>query len=98
MKKLSTILIASIFAYLPLVASISSPIQKNVYSILRPYNDSSYSKTNDTVSIQTESGHKKGVYAVYLHQGKKYIKFNNTWICIHGKSRFAYNGNWYVIK
>lgn len=61
-------------------------------------NDGSYMKTNKSVTVYTESGHCKGAYAVYLHKGKKYIDFNNTWICIQGKSRFGYNGNWYVIK
>ena len=51
-----------------------------------------------SVTIYTESGHCKGSYSIYLHKGKKYIKFNNMWICIQGKNRFAYNGNWYVIK
>ena len=60
--------------------------------------DGSYTKTGQTVSVYTETGHSKGSYAVYLHDGKRYIKFYNTWICIQGKSRFAYNGNWYVIK
>lgn len=61
-------------------------------------NDGTYTKTSYSVSIYTESGHPKGVYAVYLHHGKRYINFNNTWICIQGESRFGYCGNWYVIK
>lgn len=61
-------------------------------------NDGTYSKTSSSVSIYTESGHPKGSYSVYLHHGKRYIDFNNTWICIQGKNRFAYCGNWYVIK
>lgn len=61
-------------------------------------NDGTYTRTQYSVTIYTESGHCKGSFAIYLHYGKKYISFNNTWICIHGKSRFAYNGNWYVIK
>ncbi|WP_418551679.1 hypothetical protein [Prevotella sp.] len=60
--------------------------------------DGNYTKTNYSVTIYTESGHCKGSYSIYLHKGKKYIKFNNVWICIQGKNRFAYNGNWYVIK
>jgi len=61
-------------------------------------NDGTYTRTNSSVSVYTESGHSKGSFAVYLHGGKRYINFNRTWICIQGKSRFAYNGNWYVIK
>lgn len=61
-------------------------------------NDGTYTKTNYSVSVYTESGHFKGTYPIYLHQGKRYISFNNTWICIQGKSRFGYRGNWYVIK
>ncbi len=61
-------------------------------------NDGTYTKTSYSVSIYTESGHPVGVYAVYLHHGKHYINFRSTWICIQGKSRFGYSGNWYVIK
>lgn len=61
-------------------------------------NDGTYTRTNVSVTIYTESGHCKGSFAVYLHHGMRYISFNNTWICIQGKSRFSYNGNWYVIK
>lgn len=61
-------------------------------------NDGTYMRTSSSVSVYTESGHPKGSFAVYLHKGKKYIDFNNTWICIQGKSRFGYRGNWYVIK
>lgn len=62
-----------------------------------PY-DGYYSRTNHYVSVYTESGHNKGRFAVYLHNGNRYIRFNNTWICIQGRSRFFYTGNWYVIK
>ena len=61
-------------------------------------NDGSYTATSQSVSVYTENAHPKGSYTVYLHHGRKYIKFQNTWICIQGKSRFGYNGNWYVIK
>lgn len=61
-------------------------------------NESSYMRTNKSVKVYTESGYDKGSFAVYLHQGRKYIDFNDTWICIQGKMRFAYKGNWYVIK
>lgn len=61
-------------------------------------NDGTYTKTSYSVSVYTENGHPKGTFAVYLHHGKRYIDFNNTWICIQGKSRFGYCGNWYVIK
>ena len=61
-------------------------------------NNGSYSPTGNSVSIYNENGHHKGTFVVYLHHGNRYIDFNNTWICIQGKSRFGYCGNWYVIK
>lgn len=61
-------------------------------------NDGTYSRTNKSVLIYTQSGHPKGSYAIYLHSGLKYINFKNRWICIQGKQRFACDGNWYVIK
>ena len=61
-------------------------------------NDGSYTRTQYSVSVYTDSGHFKGKYSIYLQKGKKYIDFCNTWICIQGKSRFGYSGNWYVIK
>ena len=61
-------------------------------------NNGSYTRTSYSVTVYTEDGYKKGNYAIYLHGGQKYISFSNTWICIQGKSRFGYNGNWYVIK
>lgn len=61
-------------------------------------NNGTYTKTSSSVSVFTESGHPKGTFAVYLHHGKRYIDFHNTWICIQGKKRFGYSGNWYVIK
>ena len=57
-----------------------------------------YMRTGKTVEIYTESGHHKGTYSVWLSKGDKYIKFNNEWIRIEGKSRFIYHGNAYVIK
>lgn len=68
------------------------------YATTQARNDGSYSATSQSVSVYTEGGHPKGSFTVYLHQDKKYIKFQNTWICIQGKSLFGYNGNWYVIK
>lgn len=61
-------------------------------------NDGTYTRTNSSVSIYTQEGHPKGSFSVYLHHGRRYIDFNNMWICILGKSRFGYCGNWYVIK
>ncbi len=61
-------------------------------------NDGTYTRTNSSVSIYTQEGHPKGSFSVYLHHGRRYIDFNNMWICIQGKSRFGYCGNWYVIK
>lgn len=72
-----------------------------------PYTDSSYnisfkqkhySATNNYVTICSEGGHNKGEYRVYLSEGKRHIKFNSTWICIQGKQRFYFSGNWYIIK
>lgn len=57
-----------------------------------------YLRTGKTVEIYTESGHHKGTYSVWLNNGDRYIKFNNEWIRIEGKSRFFYHGNAYVIK
>ena len=61
-------------------------------------NEGTHTRTQNSVTIYTEEGHYKGTFSIYLHHGKKYISFNNTWICIQGKSRFGYNGNWYIIK
>lgn len=61
-------------------------------------NDGTYTRTSSSVSVYTQEGHPKGSFSVYLHHGKRYIDFNNTWICIQGKNRFGYCGNWYVIK
>ena|GEM_PF-2134714 len=73
--------------------------QSNVcYAAKQARNDGTYSATSQTVSVYTESGHPKGSFTVYLHHGQKYIKFQNSWVCIQGKSRFSFNGNWYIIK
>lgn len=61
-------------------------------------NNGSYSKTSQSVTIYSESGHCVGSFSIYLHQGKKYIDFRNTWVCIQGKQRFGFQGNWYIIK
>lgn len=61
-------------------------------------NDGTFTRTSSSVSVYTENGHRKGAFTVYLHKGLKYIDFQNSWICIQGKSRFSHNGNWYVIK
>ena len=57
-----------------------------------------YMRTSYSVTIYTESGHCKGTYAIYLHNGDRYIQFNNCWICIQGRKRFHFSGNWYVIR
>lgn len=57
-----------------------------------------YMRTGYSVTIYSESGACKGSYAIYLHEGRKYINFYNHWICIQGKQRFAYSGNWYIIR
>ena len=61
-------------------------------------NDGRYMRTQYSVTIYSETGVCKRTYAIYLYQGKKHIDFNNTWICIQGKSRFGYCGVWYIIK
>lgn len=61
-------------------------------------NDGKFMRTQNSVTIYSESGVCKGTYAVYLYQGQKYIDFNNTWVCIQGKSRFGYCGVCYIIK
>ena len=61
-------------------------------------NNGTYSKTGYSVNVYTQEGHSKGSFAVYLHNGQRYIDFKNTWICIQGRSRFSYCGNWYVIR
>lgn len=61
-------------------------------------NNGTFSRTGYSVNVYNENGHPKGSFAVYLHKGQRYIDFCNTWICIQGRSRFAYCGNWYVIR
>lgn len=61
-------------------------------------NDGTYMKTSQDVNIQSSSGANKGSYDVYLHNGQKYIDFQNQWIKIQGKTRFHLNGNDYIIK
>lgn len=61
-------------------------------------NDGTFTRTAYSVNIYTESGLYKGSFAVYFHHGQKYIDFHNTWICIQGRTRFGYCGNWYVIR
>ena len=99
-------MIKKIFMAVALMASFTvTDIMANTFTgysanvcIASAPNDGTYTRTSYSVSIYTEDGHPKGVYAVYMHHGKRYIDFNNTWICIQGKSRFGYCGNWYVIK
>ncbi len=59
---------------------------------------SHYSATNEYVNVYGESGSKIGEYRIYSSEGKKHIKFRNTWICIQYKSRFNHSGVWYYIK
>lgn len=73
-------------------STCAAPIQ------MAPTNGDQYTRTGKKVHIYTEMGICKGAFDVYLHRGKKYISFQNTWICIQGKSRFGFNGNWYIIK
>lgn len=90
-----------LFMVSSVVDTVSSQfgLSMNVSSICAQVrNDGTYSRTNKSVSIYTQSGHPKGSFAVYLHKGKRYINFKNQWICIQGKLRFACDGNWYVIR
>lgn len=83
------------------IADLSDPNSwrtNSCYATMQAKNNGSYLKTSRTVNIYAESGNPKGTFSVYLHQGRKYINFQNSWICIEGKSRFAHNGNWYIIK
>lgn len=57
-----------------------------------------YKKTDKVVTIVAETGLVIGVFKVYIHLYNKYIRFNNTWIWIQGRKKFAYNGDWYIIK
>ena len=69
------------------------------YGVLQGFNGGgNYTPTNKNVKVYTESGHCKSTYTIYLHGGKKYIKFDNSWVCIQGKERFYYSGNWYVLR
>lgn len=95
MKHLLVILLFLATALFP----TENKAEKNIETVSRYFiSDGHYTKTGKTVLVYTESGHRKGFYDIYLHDGKKYIKFNSTWICIQGKRRFGYNGNWYIIK
>lgn len=78
--------------------AIGLGVGNKCYAAQQARNDGTYTATNRSVTIVTESGHPKGAYTVYLHHGKQYIKFKNSWVCIQGKSRFFIDGNWYVIK
>lgn len=79
------------------IATTSAGFTANTCMAAAP-NNGTYMRTSYSVSVYNENGHPKGTFAVYLHYGKRYIDFNNTWICIQGKSRFGYCGNWFVIK
>ncbi|MGN1219286.1 MAG: hypothetical protein ACI4TD_15145, partial [Phocaeicola sp.] len=86
-------MIRKIFCTLVLFAAVSvteslafnvNPLGFN--ELLMPAsNDGTYTRTQYSVTIYTENGHCKGSFSIYLHHGKKYISFNNTWICIQGK-------------
>lgn len=80
-----------------IVCDNNLPIRNSVVLAQAP-NDGSYTRTSSSVKVYTESGHKKGTFPIYLHKGKRYIDFDDKWICIQGKRRFFYRGNWYIIK
>ena len=71
--------------------SVSSPVSMEM-------NDGYFSRTGHSVQVICDSGANKGYYDIYLHQGRKYIKFRNCWICIQGRYSFAYAGNRYYLK
>ena len=95
-KILTAIILLASFAAADMTSTIADS-HGNICVAAAP-NNGTYMRTSSSVSVYSESGHPKGSFAVYLHKGKRYIDFNNTWICIQGKKRFAYRGNWYVIK
>ena len=61
-------------------------------------NDGTYLNTGKDVNIQCSTGTNKGTFDVFLHNGVKYIDFQNQWIKIDGKQSFFLNGNTYYIK
>lgn len=89
---ITTILSANAFAC---NSDLSSQL---IETSIQAQNNGTYTPTQYYVNVYTESGHSKGSFTIYLHHGQKYISFNRTWICIQGKNRFFYSGNWYVIK
>lgn len=61
-------------------------------------NDGTYLHTYDTVNVQCVGGLNKGDFDVYLHDGHKYIDFNNHWIKVSKFGYFSYNGNRYYVE
>lgn len=61
-------------------------------------NDGTYLHTSDTVNVQCVGGLNKGDFDVYLHDGHKYIDFNNHWIKVSKFGYFSYNGNRYYVE
>lgn len=100
MRQSKAIIIAAFIIAVHVTDSVACKTNMLVETNLTAHapNNGTYTRTSSFVTIYTESGHRKGMYSVYLHYGNRYIDFNNTWVCIQGKSRFFYNGNWYVIK
>jgi hypothetical protein len=96
-KEIITVLF---LATAPILSNASLSNYKFTYNNMytAPTKGDQYTKTGATVKIYTEAGTCKGSFDVYLHKGKKFISFQNSWICIQGKSRFGYNGIWYIIK
>ncbi len=80
------------------IITVPNPSYSQNISFQGAPNNGTYTRTNSSVIIYTESGHCKGRFSIYLHHGNKYIDFYDNWICIQGKNRFGYKGNWYVIK
>lgn len=95
-KVFLTTALMAVFTATDIVAT-SSGLTGNTCMAAAP-NNGTYTRTSSSVYVYTQEGHSKGSFAVYLHHGKRYIDFNNTWICIQGKKRFGYRGNWYVIN
>ena len=99
-KKLTIILAFTAFIGLSDLckANAASITSKDCSEICESTYDGYYMRTNHSVTIYTEGGHCKGTFQIYLHSGDRYIRFQNYWICIQGKQRFHFSGNWYVIR
>lgn len=76
---------------------VSVPVQ-NSMAFRGASGNGAFTRTSYSVGIVCESGTNKGVYSIYLSDGKQYIRFGNSRVCIQGVNFFAYKGNRYYIK